>query len=131
MMGKVLTALALAGMVVLPGVATAKVAPKDKVLASAALMKGDAMPAGLASIVESKGKLGLKLSLSGLPAGVHAVHLHMRGVCEVPGFTSAGGHLNPAGHQHGRDNPMGAYGRHAQCHGWRRWYGRRDLAAGI
>jgi len=57
-MGKVLTALVLAGLMV-PGVGMAKVAPKDKVLASAALMKGDTMPAGLASIVESKGKLGL------------------------------------------------------------------------
>lgn len=110
-MGKVLANLAFACALASPGVAMAKAAPKvaDKVLASAALMKGDTMPAGLASIVEAKGKLGLKLSLSGLPAGVHAVHLHMRGVCEVPAFTSAGGHLNPAGHQHGRDNPMGAH----------------------
>lgn len=115
-MAKVLTGLTMAGALaalMVPGAGMAKTAPKaaakDKVLASAALMKGDTMPAGLASIVEAKGKLGLKLSLSGLPAGVHAVHLHMRGVCEVPAFTSAGGHLNPAGHQHGRDNPMGAH----------------------
>ena len=112
-MGKVLTGFVLAGLMVAPGAVSAKVAakpaPKEKVLASAALLKGDTLPAGLASIVESKGKLGLKLALTGLPAGVHAVHLHMRGVCEVPAFTSAGGHLNPAGHQHGRDNPMGAH----------------------
>lgn len=115
-MRKFVIAALLAGLVV-PGAVLAKAGgkalPKDKVLASAALMKGDAMPAGLASIVEGNGKLGgklgLKLALSGLPAGVHAVHLHMRGVCELPSFTSAGGHLNPAGHQHGRDNPMGAH----------------------
>lgn len=78
-------------------------------LASAALMKGDASPAGVVSIIRGKGGVALDVALSGLPAGVHAIHLHTRGVCEVPGFASAGGHLNPGGHQHGRDNPRGAH----------------------
>jgi Cu-Zn family superoxide dismutase len=48
-------------------------------------------------------------TLSGFPPGTHAVHLHTTGKCEGPGFTSAGGHLNPAMHQHGKDNPNGAH----------------------
>lgn len=78
-------------------------------LASAALMKSDASPAGVVSIIRVKGGVALQVALTGLPAGVHAIHLHTRGVCEVPGFASAGGHLNPGGHQHGRDNPLGAH----------------------
>jgi Cu-Zn family superoxide dismutase len=40
---------------------------------------------------------------------MHGIHLHAIGRCEGPDFKSAGGHWNPAGHQHGRDNPMGAH----------------------
>lgn len=42
-------------------------------------------------------------------SAVHAVHLHETGTCTPPGFTSAGGHLNPAGNQHGMRNPQGAH----------------------
>jgi len=42
-------------------------------------------------------------------SAVHAVHLHETGTCTAPGFTSAGGHLNPAGNQHGMRNPQGAH----------------------
>lgn len=44
-----------------------------------------------------------------LPAGVHGTHLHTTGRCDPPGFTTAGGHLNPAGRQHGLRNPNGAH----------------------
>lgn len=44
--------------------------------------------------------------LTGLPAGVHAMHVHEVGRCEPP-FTSAGGHYNPAFRQHGVKNRAG------------------------
>lgn len=47
--------------------------------------------------------------LVGLPVGVHAVHLHAVGRCEAPGFTTAGGHFNPAMRQHGSMNPAGEH----------------------
>lgn len=48
-------------------------------------------------------------TLMGAPPGVHAFHVHATGTCEPP-FTSAGGHFNPAGKQHGAMNEMGMHG---------------------
>jgi len=47
-------------------------------------------------------------SLEHLAPGIHGIHLHTIGACEGS-FTSAGGHWNPTGHQHGFDNPMGPH----------------------
>jgi len=49
------------------------------------------------------------LKLHDLPPGVHGIHIHSVGVCTPPSFDSAGPHFNPAGHQHGKDNPKGAH----------------------
>jgi superoxide dismutase, Cu-Zn family len=49
------------------------------------------------------------LELSGLPPGVHALHLHEKGVCDRPGFRSAGAHFNPFGRKHGLMNPEGPH----------------------
>lgn len=46
---------------------------------------------------------------TGLAPGSHGVHIHMTGSCMAPDFASAGGHWNPRGRQHGRDNPMGQH----------------------
>ena len=47
------------------------------------------------------------LSVNGLPAGTHGVHVHMTGLCDAPEFTTAGGHFNPTNRQHGFENPNG------------------------
>jgi Cu-Zn family superoxide dismutase len=49
-------------------------------------------------------------TLTGLPEGVHAIHIHTTGKCDAPAFTTAGGHFNPASKQHGIENPMGMHG---------------------
>ena len=46
--------------------------------------------------------------MTGLPAGIHALHVHESGRCEAP-FTSAGGHLNLAPHTHGVKSPQGPH----------------------
>jgi Cu-Zn family superoxide dismutase len=44
-----------------------------------------------------------------LPPGGHGLHIHAVGRCDPPDFTSAGGHFNPGGKQHGRSNPAGPH----------------------
>jgi Cu-Zn family superoxide dismutase len=48
----------------------------------------------------------LQAAFEGLPAGVHAFHVHAVGKCEPP-FETAQGHFNPTGKQHGYLNPNG------------------------
>ena len=66
-------------------------------------VKGSAMvhPMGDALHVEVK--------VSGMAPGTYAAHIHTVGQCEGPKFTTAGGHWNPEGKQHGKDNPAGAH----------------------
>ncbi|HYO72057.1 MAG TPA: superoxide dismutase family protein [Archangium sp.] len=42
----------------------------------------------------------IKGTLSNIPAGEHAIHIHEAGKCEAP-FQTAGGHLNPNKKKHG------------------------------
>lgn len=77
-------------------------------LASAQLANAQGSPVGTAVIIRRSGETTINLTISGTPGAVHGLHLHAVGKCEAP-FTSAGPHLNPGGHQHGKDNPQGAH----------------------
>lgn len=48
--------------------------------------------------------------ISGLTPGKHGFHIHEKGDCTPPDFTSAGGHWNPTGAKHGA--PEAAEGHH-------------------
>lgn len=78
-------------------------------IATAELRNASGAAAGHAELLASGDTMTLRIAGTGLPAGPHGAHLHMVGRCEAPGFASAGGHLNPAGHQHGTDNPAGSH----------------------
>jgi superoxide dismutase, Cu-Zn family len=78
-------------------------------MATAALKDAKGKIIGTAMLHETVDGLVLDVSAKGLPKGVHGIHVHSIGKCEAPKFTSAGPHWNPAGHQHGRDNPMGSH----------------------
>lgn len=38
--------------------------------------------------------------ITGLTPGPHGMHVHVKGDCTAPDFSSAGAHFNPAGHSH-------------------------------
>jgi Cu-Zn family superoxide dismutase len=50
----------------------------------------------------------LEVTISKLAPGEHAFHIHEVGKCE-PDFKAAGGHFNPAGKEHGIENPKGLH----------------------
>ncbi|WP_420812013.1 superoxide dismutase family protein [Parasphingorhabdus marina] len=60
-------------------------------------------------VAEGDGGLILRIDATGLTPGAKGVHIHAVGQCEGPDFTSAGGHWNPEGSEHGFDNPRGAH----------------------
>ena len=78
-------------------------------IATVTLRSADGLPTGTAALTATGTQLTLSLAATGLPEGAHGLHLHMSGNCAGPGFASAGGHLNPAGHQHGTSNPAGSH----------------------
>ncbi|MBO9499853.1 MAG: superoxide dismutase family protein [Novosphingobium sp.] len=92
----------------LAGCQTIDEAPNER-LGQATLRLASGLPGGTAQLLASGSQVNISIAVVGLSPGVHGVHLHMTGSCEAPDFASAGGHLNPAGHQHGANNPAGPH----------------------
>ena len=64
---------------------------------------------GRATFREEPDGVLVRLEVQGLTPGLHAVHVHAVGKCEVPAFASAGGHFNPAQKKHGFKSPDGPH----------------------
>ena len=64
---------------------------------------------GEATITELDTGIRVVIEASGIVPGVHAVHIHERGDCSTPDFSSAGSHWNPTRRGHGRNNPAGQH----------------------
>ncbi len=47
--------------------------------------------------------------VSGMKPGLHGIHIHEKGTCIGPSFTSAGEHDNPLGKEHGLKNTKGPH----------------------
>lgn len=77
--------------------------------AQATLIGPDGKAHGTATIIQGGNGLQVHVRAQDLPPGTHGIHLHAVGRCDPPAFQSAGGHWNPAGKMHGRDNPRGAH----------------------
>lgn len=58
---------------------------------------------------QTAGGVSFHIAASGLPHGLHGIHVHSVGRCDPPDFASAGAHWNPAGKQHGLNNPAGPH----------------------
>jgi Cu-Zn family superoxide dismutase len=58
---------------------------------------------------QTAGGVTFRIDATGLPHGIHGVHVHAVGRCDPPEFTSAGGHWNPLARKHGTNNPQGPH----------------------
>lgn len=62
---------------------------------------------GEVTLVQETEGVMINVQAEDLPVGLQGIHIHETGVCTPPDFTSAGGHFNPTGKEHGFDNPKG------------------------
>ena len=57
---------------------------------------------GTVSFTQESGEVVVRVALTGFEPGTrHGFHVHETGDCSAPDGTSAGGHFNPDGHEHG------------------------------
>lgn len=77
--------------------------------AHADFINGQGQKIGTAVLTQDAGGVKIDVNISQLSPGMHAFHIHAAGKCEAPDFKSAAGHFNPAGKQHGKDNPNGPH----------------------
>lgn len=83
-----------------PASAPAPVAEKKAEATLAA--KSGSGASGTVEFVEKDGEVTMTVHVSGLSEGEHAIHLHENGDCSAADASSAGGHWNPTGAQHGK-----------------------------
>jgi Cu-Zn family superoxide dismutase len=96
----VLTVLTVIGMLS-TGVADARTARAE-------LKNAEGKVVGEATLEQKGNDVVVRATFTGLPAGPRAFHVHEVGKCEPP-FETAGGHFNPTGKKHGKDNPQGPH----------------------
>lgn len=62
---------------------------------------------GTAEISNIKQGVNIHLEAAKLTPGLHGIHLHEYGLCEIPDFVTSGMHLNIMKKEHGFENPQG------------------------
>jgi Cu-Zn family superoxide dismutase len=77
--------------------------------AKATLVNNQGKKVGEATLTQTPQGVKIVMTVENLPPGVHAFHIHAKGVCTLPDFQSAGGHFNPFGKEHGLKNPAGPH----------------------
>ena len=80
---------------------------QTKVAATLAPSAGNNV-AGTVSFVQEGRKVFVVAEVTGLKPGPHGFHVHEKGDCSAPDFSSAGGHFNPSSQPHG-DPSAGAH----------------------
>jgi superoxide dismutase, Cu-Zn family len=80
--------------------------------ATAIMYNTNGTPIGTANLWQDpSGLVNVEIASLALPAGTHGIHFHEVGKCEggATAFSTAGGHYNPLGKQHGLSNPLGPH----------------------
>ena len=99
--------VAVIAILAAPVVGCAEVEPRGG--APMPLINSLGAPIGTVRAWQTSGGVAFRIEASGLPHGVHGLHVHGVGRCDPPGFTTAGAHWNPTGRKHGKDNPAGMH----------------------
>lgn len=91
--------------------ALAGCAPVDVPVAAppVSLINGSGQVIGAVTPSQTSGGVSLAISASGVPHGLHGVHVHAVGRCDPSSFDSAGSHWNPAARKHGFNDPQGPH----------------------
>jgi superoxide dismutase, Cu-Zn family len=88
-------------LVLLGGILITRVGQANEGVAVATLQDASGADVGWARFEPDNGAVRIKVRAYGLPPGFHGFHVHALGVCDGSvGFTTAGGHYNPAGVTH-------------------------------
>ena len=82
-------------------------APESRAIAE--LKDKDGKIVGRAVFRERSDGVLVRMDVKGLTPGLHAVHVHSTGKCEVPGVFTAAGHFNPLNKKHGLNSPAGPH----------------------
>ena len=107
-MPKTLAAMLAGSVAMLAGCTTLADVPTSRV-GQATLSFANGLPAGTAQLLRDGSGLRIVVAATAMAPGPRGFHLHTTGKCEAPGFTSAGGHLNPDGRKHGSQAPGGPH----------------------
>ena len=93
----------------LPLLAAGCVAPEPQGGAPMPLIGASGQTVGSVRAWQTAGGVTFRVEATGLPHGVHGIHVHSAGRCDPPDFTSAGSHWNPLSRKHGLSNPQGPH----------------------
>lgn len=77
--------------------------------APVALVNSSGQSVGAVRAWQTAGGVSFRIDATGLPHGIHGLHVHAVGRCDPPDFASAGPHWNPAARKHGMNNPAGPH----------------------
>jgi superoxide dismutase, Cu-Zn family len=108
-------AVALCTATIAPPSASARTTPPQKSSAQMAqsahadIVNATGQKIGTATFATAASGVRIDVDVTQLPPGTHGIHIHAVGKCESPDFKTAGGHFNPAGKKHGKDNSEGAH----------------------
>ncbi|MBD3246698.1 MAG: superoxide dismutase family protein [Candidatus Omnitrophica bacterium] len=78
-------------------------------VATAELSTREGRPAGRVVFTQQDEGVKVSVRITDLAPGEHALHIHEKGKCLAPDFTSAGGHFNPGNAKHGFLNRQGPH----------------------
>lgn len=95
------TAVMIATGILLTGVADAQTARAE-------LKDASGKTVGEAVLEQRDDEVRITTNFTGILPGTHAFPIHAVGKCDPP-FESSGGHFNPTGKQHGKNNPQGPH----------------------